>query len=307
MAYKSGTEKDISEIKKQLKPILEIPSNLDKLSKNLDKINKYKEQQRKIRFKKWEKRYDRLAEFINKHRAKKQKKEEIATIYQCDNCGNVVSEDSKYCPKCGLSFIDENSNVLQEKEKIIETLNKNIKVDVKKLEKDKIVEEIDTVIKVVNENYKLVNDYINSRKEYFDSLDHAVYQGTYNTLFGRIEEIEKNLKRDLSKELIIEEYRTSIKIYKRSNELSIGLLNKEKETKIEKKKKIRQDKNNELSSDDEYTKTEYEEPNEYNDDIVYNELEDWQKREVDEGNYDSYNFEEDELEEDDYYYEDDKE
>ena len=44
----------------------------------------------------------------------------------------------------------------------------------------------------------------------------------------------------------------------------------------------------------------------YKDDIVYRELEDWQKKEVDEGRYDSYNFEEEELEEDDYYSEDDK-
>ncbi|MBP3799692.1 MAG: OadG family protein [Bacilli bacterium] len=42
------------------------------------------------------------------------------------------------------------------------------------------------------------------------------------------------------------------------------------------------------------------------DDIVYDSLEDWQKKEVDEGNYDSYNFEEEELEEDDYYNEDDE-
>lgn len=42
-------------------------------------------------------------------------------------------------------------------------------------------------------------------------------------------------------------------------------------------------------------------------DIVYRELEDWQKKEVDEGNYDETSFEEDELEEDDYYNEDDDE
>jgi len=42
-----------------------------------------------------------------------------------------------------------------------------------------------------------------------------------------------------------------------------------------------------------------------NDDIVYDSLEDWQKKEVDEGNYDSTSFEEEDLEEDDYYYEDD--
>ena len=40
-------------------------------------------------------------------------------------------------------------------------------------------------------------------------------------------------------------------------------------------------------------------------DIVYDELEEWQKDEVKKGNYDSYNFEEEELEEDDYYSEDD--
>lgn len=40
--------------------------------------------------------------------------------------------------------------------------------------------------------------------------------------------------------------------------------------------------------------------------IVYNELEDWQKKEVDNGNYDETSFEEEELEDDDYYSEDDK-
>ena len=41
------------------------------------------------------------------------------------------------------------------------------------------------------------------------------------------------------------------------------------------------------------------------DDIVYKELEDWQKKEVDNDNYDETSFEEDELEDDDYYSEDD--
>ena len=34
-------------------------------------------------------------------------------------------------------------------------------------------------------------------------------------------------------------------------------------------------------------------------------LEDWQKEEVKKGNYDPWNFEEEDLEEDDYYFEDD--
>ena len=37
-----------------------------------------------------------------------------------------------------------------------------------------------------------------------------------------------------------------------------------------------------------------------------NELTDEQKNEVKKGNYDPWNFEEEDLEEDDYYYEDDK-
>ena len=45
---------------------------------------------------------------------------------------------------------------------------------------------------------------------------------------------------------------------------------------------------------------------EYSDEELDNYgLEDWQKEEVKKGNYDPWNFEE-ELEEDDYYYEDDK-
>lgn len=34
-------------------------------------------------------------------------------------------------------------------------------------------------------------------------------------------------------------------------------------------------------------------------------LEDWQRKEIKDGNYDSWNFEEEELEDDDYYSEDD--
>lgn len=37
-----------------------------------------------------------------------------------------------------------------------------------------------------------------------------------------------------------------------------------------------------------------------------NNLEDWQKELVKKGEQDSFNFEEEDLEEDDYYYEDDK-
>lgn len=36
-----------------------------------------------------------------------------------------------------------------------------------------------------------------------------------------------------------------------------------------------------------------------------NDLEDWQKELVDDGSYEPYNFEEEELEDDDYYSEDD--
>ena len=35
-------------------------------------------------------------------------------------------------------------------------------------------------------------------------------------------------------------------------------------------------------------------------------LDKWQKDEIKKGNYNKYNFEEEELEDDDYYYEDDK-
>jgi hypothetical protein len=36
------------------------------------------------------------------------------------------------------------------------------------------------------------------------------------------------------------------------------------------------------------------------------DLEDWEKEEVKKGEYDPWNFEEEDLEEDDYYYEDDE-
>lgn len=80
-----------------------------------------------------------------------------------------------------------------------------------------------------------------------------------------------------------------------------------------KKKNKKKDKDNsseaepteEKVSTDKSSKNKNEDTEE-DDDIVYDSLEDWQKKEVDEGNYDSYNFEEEELEEDDYYNEDDE-
>ena len=49
-----------------------------------------------------------------------------------------------------------------------------------------------------------------------------------------------------------------------------------------------------------------EQTNQDEEDEVYNNLEDWQKEEVKKGNQDSFNFEEEDLEEDDYYNEDDE-
>ena len=52
--------------------------------------------------------------------------------------------------------------------------------------------------------------------------------------------------------------------------------------------------------------SEYSEYSEYNDEELDNYgLEDWQKEEVKKGNYDPWSFEEEDLEEDDYYSEDD--
>ena len=45
---------------------------------------------------------------------------------------------------------------------------------------------------------------------------------------------------------------------------------------------------------------------ETDEDEVYNNLEDWQKEEVKKGNEDSWNFEEEDLEDDDYYSDDDE-
>ena len=45
----------------------------------------------------------------------------------------------------------------------------------------------------------------------------------------------------------------------------------------------------------------------FNDDKkINNDLSSWENEELKNGNYESWNFEEEELEEDDYYYEDDK-
>ena len=61
---------------------------------------------------------------------------------------------------------------------------------------------------------------------------------------------------------------------------------------------------NDNNSED--TDEELDNNSEYTDEELDNYgLEDWQKEEVKKGNYDPWNFEEEELEEDDYYSEDD--
>ena len=320
MAYKSQTEKTMNEIKKQFKPFVDMHKEIKRFTREQERINRkcriyeqYKKQQREIRLQKWENRINWLADKINEHNKKKNFGKTNEIIYKCDNCNAEIKKDDKYCPKCGCEFVSKENTkesnkpkneLLHVKEKLLEKTKVIIKKDIKKYSREDIVEEINNIIKLVNDNYNEVVDYVQNRLTSFDEREFAIFKSMYDHIFGWIEEVEKDLKRDSSKEQAKESYRKINMVYKRSCELNEKILNKEKE---EANEEIIVHNNYETleSKNNDYA-IEYDEEIEDDNDIVYNELEDWQKREVDEGNYDSYNFEEDELEEDDYYYEDDK-
>ena len=401
MVYKSGTEKDISEIKKQLKPILEIPNDLDKLSKNLDKINKYKErekaykkQQMEIKLKKWDDRLNWLTEKINNYKEKKNigkmnnvvyicgncntevnekakycpkcgsefvKKEkhtntgkphESKTNYYCDKCGNEVSKDATKCNKCNAQFIDEkvpttfmcgnchnvikktdkcprcgawfvDHNIDDDKKTLLKELDKKVRKDNwEKLTKEELAAEIKNIISIMNNNYKEVKKYVSKKSNEFEVRKFIAYQNKIDNLNKKATNIEKKIEKGLNKANSLIEYNKLLSIYTQSikihKEMIGGVTVELKVTGYEIRSKnasIISKSKDEGIIDNEYHSSSSNYDDEYvgdsdkknNEDIVYNELEDWQKGEVEAGNYDSYNFEEDELEEDDYYYEDDKE
>ena len=313
---RKGTDVTFAWLKKEMRDWEKFHRSMSKLSRDIDKYQKYKErqriyekQQKEIRLQKWENRINMLADKINEHNKKKNFGKQSDIIYKCGNCNAEIKETDKYCPKCGCEFVSNENNkskneLLPEKEKLLEKTKIILKKDVKKYSREDIVKEINHIIKITNDNYNDVMDYINKRKNYFDKIDYKTFIGTSNVLFGRIEEVEKDLERYSLKNQAIESYRMINMIYKRSCELNERMLNKEKEESNE-EIIVQNNYETEESINNDYT-SDYDEEIEDNNDIVYRELEDWQKREVDDGNYDSYNFEEDELEEDDYYYEDDK-
>jgi len=401
MVYKSGTEKDISEIKKQLKPILEIPNDLDKLSKNLDKINKYKErekaykkQQMEIKLKKWDDRLNWLIEKINNYKEKKNigkmnnvvyicgncnaevnekakycpkcgsefvKKEnhtntskplESKTNYYCDKCGNEVSKDATKCNKCNAQFIDEkvpttfmcgnchnvikkadkcprcgawfvDHNIDDDKKTLLKELDKKVRKDNwEKLTKEELAAEIKNIISIMNNNYKEVKKYVSKKSNEFEVRKFIAYQNKIDNLNKKATNIEKKIEKGLNKTNSLIEYNKLLPIYTQSikihKEMIGGVTVELKVTGYEIRSKnasIISKSKDEGIIDNEYHSSSSNHDDGYvgdsdkknNEDIVYNELEDWQKGEVEAGNYDSYNFEEDELEEDDYYYEDDKE
>lgn len=334
---RKGTDVTFAWLKKEMKDWEKFHRDMSKLSRDIDKYHKYKErqkayekQQREIRLQKWENRINWLADKIKEHNKKKNfgKTNSITSniIYRCNKCGTEFKEDADYCPGCGCRFENvknnnkinevshkernnQNNKVSHVKEELLEKTKINIKKDIKKFSREDIVEEINNIIKLVNDNHNEIVDYVQNRLSNFDEREFSIFKSMYEHIFGWIEEVEKDLKRDSSKEQAKESYRKINMIYKRSCELNEEILNKEKID--DTKEKIKRNAIPTESRDEEYS-YDYNEDDENledikNNDIVYRELEDWQQREVDEGNYDSYNFEEDELEEDDYYYEDDKE
>ena len=174
--------------------------------------------------------------------------------------------------------------------------------------KDKLAKELMDRVNYVNNKREEVLEYANKNKDKFDAIEvynymeltaELLFSVSYSEYDARIKESEEKMLDSLN-----EIDKTKVKI----DYLSNRLLNHENTNKVTTKEVVVNDATEETNYG-QYNNDidDYIEDDSNSDDIVYNELEDWQKREVDEENYDSYNFEEEELEEDDYYYEDDME
>ena len=373
MAYKSQTEKTMKEIKKELKPFVDIFKSIDKYSRiqKRNKIKKeiykqYQKEQREIRFQKLENNINWLTDKINEHNKKKNfdnnkintndnysnlEKTSIKNGYYCDKCGNEVSKDSikcnncnaqfideripttfmcsnchnlikesKKCPRCGAWFVD--SNMDDDKKNLLKKLDQNVRKDNwQKLTKEELADEIKNIIIIMNNNYKDVKKYVSKKSNEFEVKSFISYQNKIDNLNKKVNNIEQNIEKGLNKSDSLKEYSKLIEIYSQSIKLHKGMIGgilaELKATGFEIRSKnasiVSGHEEKEIINNEDYSQLsnniEYEEKNNnvMDNDIVYRELEDWQKREVDENDYDSYNFEEEELEDDDYYYEDDKE
>lgn len=343
MARKSGTERTMEEIKKELKPFADIYKSLDKA------VRKAELEDRKRKLDKnrpptisemiYNSIDNKIREYDKKKELKKQNEARNQIIYKCSNCGTEIKPTAIICPNCGARFDRERTEIYNcsychkrvnkndtkcphcgamfvkeksmtpERKKLIDTLQSDImRKDFEKLTKEELAEEIKSIRNTINDIINRVDEYLSKKQNELNERKYNTYKNKIKDCNKKLDSIEKRVDSGLNKEKSKIEYNKTVAIYHLLNKLHREMIGA-----IEAKPvSVSTIYNKSANIEKEYTEEEYYEEEPYsnqkqsNHDIVYDELEDYQKREVDGGNYDSYNFEEEELEEDDYFYEDDE-
>lgn len=344
MAKKGQIEEALDELKKLYEPFVDIYKVIKRYRKRTRKYRAYKQQQREIRKiklkrgMKWV--YDKITKNdvifmcdkcgteVSKDAVKcpncdvQFEEKIIETAFMCSNCHRNIEEKVERCPYCGALFIEKRFD--KEKREIIDALDKNIRrEDFEKLTKEELAIEINNIIELMKDLSEFIEEYVSDNCPDLEPRKLTSYQNKIKALNEKANVIERKVNKGINKAQSLMEYNKIIAIYYQQCKLHkevigvingklsvVGTLKYSKTASIVTKKKDEEysdNLDNQVQYDSSYEKDReyYEDDN--SDDVVYDSLEDWQKKEVDEGNYDSYNFEEEELEEDDYYYEDDDE
>jgi hypothetical protein len=229
----------------------------------------------------------------------------VAITFKVDN-DNEIESSNCTCPY----YQEDNKNC-----KHIYALLYKIKC---KNNKEKILEELNKTIGSINTMLSSSNDYITKNSSHFTSFEKDYYNN-YSKYYKDLVEKFKNYIKQNNNEDILLQYLSDI--INCSTELKASIkntLNTESTDNNRQNSNIKNNNTNKasvkderaglliadeidkkLNKDDEYDEELEKEMNAY-------DLEEWQKDLVRKGEYDPWNFEEDNLEEDDYYYEDDK-
>ena len=336
MTKRSGVDQTIHEIKKELKPFVDLHKEFKKLEKYAKKIQREKQIKKANEIKNFEKEikpniekayycdqcgYKVLKDDKTCPNCEAQFIEEtLETTYMCSNCHKLFKDNNKTkCPNCGAWFKEENP-ISNQKKELINKLNKHImKENFNHMTKEELIDEINKVIKTIEGNINIVKNYISNTEE-LDNKKINSYENKINKSLEKVNKIEIKINKEINKQETLLEYNKIIILYNEINRLHkniiggviakltpVGRVYKSKNADII-SNSINKDYDNYIDIEEHNEiQNEYKEEqsnNTYNNDIVYNNLEDWQQKEVDEDNYDPYNFEEEELEEDDYYSED---
>ena len=312
----SSMDSTLKELNNLVKPYKDIYKGVEKLAKKKDKKDRYNKLLRER--KRIEKERElvlinkSLDELAYKERIYNKNKNNI--IKYCPSCGSSINNNYNYCFNCGYKLYKSNNKYddiksSERKELCDKFINKD-RLDISSnISIDELHIMINDLISYMNNTNKCINNYINNNTKYFSIFDLYDYVEKTDDYVKRVNSIrDKAIDCDNSN-LLIDYYNRIIVLYNMFLQQYKFILNKEKGNVLIKDEVAGNDMSNYLDNIN-YSKLNNDiddnDYKDYKDDIVYRELEDWQKKEVDEGRYDSYNFEEEELEEDDYYSEDDK-